>query len=302
MKNHQITTPGIAARAVFSADARGNAPARFGLIHALRFTVCIACLSLLPDAIAQEVTVSNPAGGWVRESLAGESAAPAIAYPQGPIDRGRQKARTLIEGRLKQSTVPGKDGNIRGAPYTLIVNGNAMPLYTGADGQFARPYVFGRGSNSIEIKSPGGVSKKRIQFYEASNSKPQAQLRIILGWDDDQAEVDLHVVTPDGQHAYFANPVLANGGGMDVDSVDGAGPEMFSITQPLKGQYHVWVNYWGNFTPAGYHFDEASRKRVVITTTVTLVFNENTPHEKRELFVVPLRRIGDLNHVKSFVF
>ena len=40
----------------------------------------------------------------------------------------------------------------------------------------------------------------------------------------------------------------------------------------------------------------------MITTTVTLVFHENTPREKRETFVVPLRKIGGLTLVKSFLF
>ena len=88
---------------------------------------------------------------------------------------------------------------------------------------------------------------------------------------------------------------------MDVDSVDGAGPEMFSMTAPLQGAYHVYVNYWGNFGASGYHFDESTRERDVITATITLVFDENTLTEKRETFKVPMRKIGDLNLVKSFL-
>ncbi len=61
-------------------------------------------------------------------------------------------------------------------------------------------------------------------------------------------------------------------------------------------------NYWGNFGGGGYHFDETTRKRDVVTTTVTLVFEENTLRERRETHVVPLRKIGDLNLVKSFVY
>jgi uncharacterized protein YfaP (DUF2135 family) len=87
-----------------------------------------------------------------------------------------------------------------------------------------------------------------------------------------------------------------------VDSVDGAGPEMFSMAAPLNGAYHVYVNYWGNLGGGGYHFDESTRKRDVITTTVTLVFHENTVRERRETFLIPLRKIGDLTLVKSFLF
>lgn len=32
------------------------------------------------------------------------------------------------------------------------------------------------------------------------------------------------------------------------------------MTAPMPGVYHVYVNYWGNFGPGGYHFDESTRK------------------------------------------
>lgn len=254
----------------------------------------LALLSGLAAPTAAQVQLERPTGGWNASSLTDRSEEAAVAYPPALIDRGAQKYRTLIRGRLR------KAGNDR--PHVLVVNGNPMPLYTGEDGVFARPYVFGPGSNSVEVRSPDGRERRRLQFYETSSTRPQARIRVILAWDDNQAEVDLHVVTPDGQHAFWGDPVLANGGGLDVDSVDGAGPEMFSMSAPLRGLYHVYVNYWGNFGAAGYHFDESTRKRDVITSTITLVFDENTQRERRETYVVPLRRIGDLCLVKSFAY
>jgi len=253
-----------------------------------------AILLLVAAPVSAQVVLDAPRAGWNASGTLDDGAQVRVAYPPSPIDRGAQKYRTLIEGRLAQFD------NER--PHRLAVNGNPMPLYTGTDGRFARPYAFGVGSNSVEIRSPEGQPLKRLQFYEANPTKTQAAIRVILSWDDNQAEVDLHVVTPDGQHAFWAAPVLANGGGLDVDSVDGAGPEMFSMAAPLHGAYHVYVNYWGNYGAGGYHFDESTRKRDVITTTVTMVFYENTLREKRETFVIPLRKIGDLTLVKSFMF
>jgi uncharacterized protein YfaP (DUF2135 family) len=217
------------------------------------------------------------------------------AYPTPPVDRGRQKNRTLISGRLARSEAGG-------AVSKLIVNGNAMPLYSNPDGTFSRPYAFGRGSNNVEVRSADGKARQRVQFYEANAQRLQSRIRIICSWDDSKAEVDMHVITPDGQHAFWASPVLSNGGGLDVDSVDGAGPEMFSMTAPMHGLYHVYVNYWGNFNAAGYNFDEKQHEQAIISTQITLVFDENTPHEKRETMIVPLRRIGDLTLVKSFAY
>ena len=254
-----------------------------------------AAWSLHAAAAEEPVTLENPRGGWNHSGLTDRSGDTGVAYPTPPIDRGAQRNRTMIQGHIREA---GKSRQ----PPTLVANGNAMPLYTGEGGRYARYYAFGSGSNSVEVRSADGKSAKRVQFYEGNTTKAQAQLRIILAWDAPGAEVDLHVVTPDGQHAFWAHPVLNGGGGLDVDSVDGPGPEIFSTVAPLHGAYHVYVNYWGNFGPGGYHFDELTREQPVITARVTLVYYENTAREKRESFVIPLRKISDLTLVKSFLF
>lgn len=251
-----------------------------------------------PGVTAQANTpieLHNPRGGWNYSGTVDRAGDTAVAYPTPPIDRGAQRQRTAILGRIKEA---GKDRK----PPTLIVNGNAMPLYTGEGGRFARYYAFGAGSNSVEVRTGDGKAAKRMQFYEANSGKTPAQLRIILSWNAPGAEIDMHVLTPDGGHAFWAAPVLQSGGGLDVDSVDGPGPEVFTITAPPRGTYHVYVNYWGSLGPGGYHFDESAREVPVIEARVTLVTYENTAREKRETFVVPLRKIGDVLPVKSFLF
>jgi len=240
-----------------------------------------------PDA-----TLSTPLSGWRYHGLTDDAGEARVAYPTPPIDRGGQRQRTIIEGRLRADAErPGR--------RTLAVNGNPLPLVTDGDGRFARPYAFGAGSNSIQLTDDSGVRSRR-QFYEANALRTPARIRIVLGWDDPGAEVDLHVISPDGKHAYWADPVMGNGGGLDVDSVDGPGPEMFTMTAPMHGAYAIYVNYWGNLGAGGYDFDDASNSRDLITTEVTLVFNENTLNERRETFVIPLRTIGELQLIKAF--
>lgn len=244
-------------------------------------------------AAGADPALSEPVGGWNRAGLTDASDELAVNYPYALIDRGAQRGRRMIRGRLQQAGTQRK-------PHKLVVNGNPTPLYTDAQGGYARAYAFGAGSNSVEVRTPEGKAVKRVQFHEMNQGRPQARIRVIAAWDDEQAEVDLHVVTPDGDHAYFAKPFLANGGGLDADTVDGPGPENFVMTSPMRGAYQVWVNYWGNFGDSGYHFDESTRRSPVITTRITLVFHENTPRERREEFVVPLRSIGELTLIKTF--
>ncbi len=244
---------------------------------------------------AQVADLAGPQSGWVNSGLGNELDRPAAAYPKPPVDRGRQKYRTLIEGRLREHMDERK-------PPTLVVNGNAMPLYADAEGRFARPYAFGAGSNSVELISADGSQHQRLQFYEAYGEKTQAKLRAILSWDDAKAEVDLHVVSPAGHHAFWAQPQLDEGGGLDVDSVDGAGPEIFSSAAPMHGNWLFYVNYWGNFNAAGYNFNDAAHQRELITARLSLIFNENTIDERRETYVVPLRKVGELTLIKSISY
>lgn len=238
------------------------------------------------------IVLDGPRGGWRNSGAAGDKeAAIAAAYPKPPVDRGGQKNRTLIVGQLRQA------GTNR-QPGRLVVNGIDMPLYTDEQGHFVKPWAFGPGSNSVEVVAAGGA-RRRLQFYENQADKTRSKLRFVLGWDDPKAEVDLHVLTPDGEHAFWAQPLLKRGGGLDVDSVDGGGPEIFSTASPVSGTYLLYVNYWGNFNAAGYNFAADAHEKPLITVRLSIVSNENTPDERQETLVVPLRRVGDLTFVRA---
>jgi uncharacterized protein YfaP (DUF2135 family) len=268
------------------------------------FCICVSLLLWVGVASAQKsaaIEYDGPHGGWNYSGIADRAGDVSFAYPAPPVDRGGQRSRSLIRGRILDDLQKAGAAAQR-RPARLVVNGTAMPLYTDEQGRFARPWAFGNGSNSVEIRAADGKVLKRTQFIETNPGKTAAKLRIVMTWNDPQAEVDLHVLTPDGQHAFWANPVLQGGGGLDVDSVDGAGPEIFSTAAPVPGAYNLFVNYWGNFNEGGYHFDESTRQTPVITTRVTLIWNENTLGEKREIYTVPLRRIGDLIAVKTILW
>ncbi|HOY70120.1 MAG TPA: DUF2135 domain-containing protein [Methylotenera sp.] len=259
--------------------------------------ICLLVLSFsfAEAALAEnDAPLASPRGGWNYSGMTDKSADTSVTYPYSPIDRGAQRNRAIIKGHIEAA---GKNRVPK-----LVVNGNPLPLNTDAEGRYTRHYAFGGGSNSVELKTADGKTAKRVQFYEANPTQQLPKLRIICAWDAPEAEVDLHVLTPDAQHVTWSSPILTTGGGLDVDSVDGPGPEMFSTSTPMRGVYNIYINYWGNLSEAGYNFDQSQLQKPIITTRITLVFNENTPSERREDFVVPLRKIGELNFIKSFVY
>lgn len=112
----------------------------------MRFLSLLIVLMGAPLAWAQpSAEMSEPVGGWRYSGLLDRTENPQVAYPTPPIDRGVQRNRTMIEGRLKAM------GTAR-QPHSLAVNGNPLNLYTDDEGRFARPYAFGAGSNSVEVR------------------------------------------------------------------------------------------------------------------------------------------------------
>ncbi|WP_338849811.1 DUF2135 domain-containing protein [Massilia sp. W12] len=232
---------------------------------------------------AWALEIEAPAGGWRFHQENDSGFAQQVQYPASSVNSSGNAARHLIKGRIAQWKKQGK-------PATLVVNGVAMPLLVGDDGAFSRPYAFGRGSNSIEVRDGG--KRSRVQFYDGRENKLQARLRVVMSWDTGDNDLDLHVVSPDGQHVFWAGRTAANGGALDVDVTTGFGPEIYANPTPPRGLYHVFVYYWG----AG------KDKGELTSASISLVTHENTVNEKQQNFRVPLRKPGDLVLVKSFYF
>ena len=241
-------------------------------------------LLLLPLWAQAQVTIDAPRSGWRNSAGAQEDYTQAVNYPAASVNLQPGQAETAqIRGRIA--------GAVKGKPATLVVNGMAMPMEVGEDGSYARPYGFGSGSNSVEVRSPDGKSRARTQFVDSYQGKTQARLRVVLSWDSAGTDLDLHVVTPDGGHAWYGNRVLKDGGALDVDVTTGYGPEIFSSAAPVKGNYHVYVNYYGS----------GQNTSVLTVARLSIITNEGTPREKLQSFQVPMRAAGELTLVKSFV-
>jgi uncharacterized protein YfaP (DUF2135 family) len=243
----------------------------------------LLCL-LSPSAYAQ-VSVDSPKGGWRNSAGAREEYSQAVNYPASSVNLQPGQGETAqIRGRIA--------GAAKGKPATLVVNGVAMPIEVQEDGSFGRPYSFGRGANGVEVRAPDGKGRARAQFYDAYGRKTQSRLRVVLSWDTPGTDLDLHIVGPDGAHAWYGNRVMPNGGALDVDVTTGYGPEIFSSAAPTSGNYHVYVNYYGGGQDGA----------ALTVAQVSVITNENTPGEKLQVFRVPMRAAGELTLIKSFVF
>ncbi|QUE89313.1 DUF2135 domain-containing protein [Pseudomonas sp. SCA2728.1_7] len=253
--------------------------------------------ALSPVIAADSVKLDTPVGGWRSGAPEGEgeSFRQTVNYPASSVNTPVGQANTArISGEIKAT----QKGN---EPGRLIVNGVSMPLKIDDSGRFDRPFSFPNGSNSVEVRSPDGQQRHRTQFLNTSGGATPAKLRVLLAWDSDGTDLDLHLVTPDGAHVWYGNRTAPNGAALDVDVTTGYGPEIFAMPAPIKGQYLVYVNYYGG----GYRGDDEGGDEAVqplTTAQVTVITEEGTPSEKMETFLIPMRAVGELTLVKSFSY
>jgi uncharacterized protein YfaP (DUF2135 family) len=252
---------------------------------AQRLLTGLACaFGLLSTAWAQ-VRIDTPVGGWRATQGPQQDFLQEINYPASNVNVNGRSAPALIQGRILEK--PKAIGARQ--PARLVVDGVALPLLMNEDGSFARPWSFGSGAHGVEVRAAGEGAGRRTQFIEAG-ARTAVKLRVVLSWDSDDNDLDLHVLSPDGQHVFYGSRVAANGGALDVDVTTGYGPEIFANPTPPAGTWHVYVNYYG-----------AGREREVVTVAqLAIITDEGTPRERQQVFRVPMRNPGELTRVRSF--
>jgi Ca-activated chloride channel homolog len=71
-------------------------------------------------------------------------------------------------------------------------------------------------------------------------------LRVVMGWSANDVDMDLWVLDPSGEWAYYQQQQTTTGGQMSDDFTAGYGPETFTIATPIAGTYRVFANYFAN--------------------------------------------------------
>jgi hypothetical protein len=97
------------------------------------------------------------------------------------------------------------------------------------------------------ISSRKPARRKEISTRLAAQGvRPATQptLRVILTWETDANDVDLHIVDGEGGHAYYETPMLSTGGKLLADVTTGFGPELFLVERPAAYPYRLGVNYY----------------------------------------------------------
>ena len=109
-------------------------------------------------------------------------------------------------------------------------------------------------------------------------------LRIMLSWDTDETDVDLHVLEPDGEEAYYRNRRTTTGGFVSEDVTTGYGPEEYLRKEAPKGVYKILANYFASHRQA---------LTGAATVTATVYTGCGRKNEKRQILSFRLDKPKD---------
>ena len=99
------------------------------------------------------------------------------------------------------------------------------------------------------VEWPGGVRPTVPELDAAYRRDLPVKIRIVLSWDADETDIDLHVLEPDGEEAYYGHRRTSSGGFVSEDLTTGYGPEEYMRKEGL-GTFKILSNYFASHQTA----------------------------------------------------
>ncbi len=121
--------------------------------------------------------------------------------------------------------------------------------------------------------------RQRLEAVNREVDLAGADLVVMITWNTDNSDVDLHVTEPSGEECYYGHRDTKTGGKLTQDVTQGYGPEMYVLKKAPGGNYSIRAHYYAS-----------QRNRATARTKVFahVIENWGRPNEKVTENVVTL--------------
>lgn len=133
-------------------------------------------------------------------------------------------------------------------------------------------------AGELETSVPDYV-RARQETLENRFDLEGADLIVVMMWNTDRTDIDLHVVEPNGEDCHYGHSTTSSGGHITSDVTQGFGPEMYTMVDAPSGMYKISLHYFGSD-------NNRSRARTKVYATVYERFG--TPEEQISRRVIEL--------------
>jgi len=134
-----------------------------------------------------------------------------------------------------------------------------------------------------------GTTFNTIQVLIGQPTTTTTDLEFKIEWHTLHTDLDIHVIQPDGAHAWYGDQNPNGHGNIDIDATDGTfnwgtpqdpAVEHYNVASGAAetGNYDLWINYYGNSAGGG----PGPWPDVVATVTVSMY--RGTPYQNIQTF------------------
>ncbi|MHC4399206.1 MAG: VIT domain-containing protein [Planctomycetota bacterium] len=118
-------------------------------------------------------------------------------------------------------------------------------------------------------------------------------VRIVMNWDADNTDMDLWVIEPSGEKAFYGHNRTTIGGLVSRDFTGGYGPEEYLVRKAQTGTYQIMVNYYGS---------QATRIQGAVTVEVDVFTHFGRPSQARKSLTLRLKEAEETVTVGQIEF
>jgi len=213
---------------------------------------------VVPSAVGKDQTFLWRVTGLVQGDTIKVTYRQGLFLRQEPLEvPGRPRVQATLVGQVVNAVnkEPVPDAEVR-------IVGKELSAETNSEGWF-RLDGAPSGTVPIEVFAPGFTAEQFDWDLEAGSERAirvvlspgleEGQIRIVLTWDEEPADLDAHLKgpLPDGEefHIYFHEKGDLKSRQfvrLDVDDRDGEGPETITVLGVLPGTYRYFVHDYTN--------------------------------------------------------
>lgn len=170
------------------------------------------------------------------------------------------------------TTVAGNITNFTGTEAIMDINGDQQTIPV-SSGTFSEIAVLPQSENLVKViaENPGGIGEDSVTIYSSAAS---ADLWVRLTWDTDDTDVDLYITEPGPNNftCWYLEKVSPDSGAqLDVDDVDGYGPEHYYLS---VAEGHIL--YPGIYEIDVHYYSDHETGTLIPTTATVLIYKDNS--------------------------
>jgi len=147
--------------------------------------------------------------------------------------------------------------------------------------------------NYLLEKYKGDIDTSQLYKDAQLPTSKNFDVRIVVDWNHNDTDIDLHVIDPNREECSYTNTETRIGGHMSKDMTQGFGPEEFTLTNAIKGEYFIKINYYG---------DRYQKIENPTFMKVTMHAHYGTLKQSKEVKIIRLTNSKDNQIVAKMVF